>query len=191
MPKSDPYIELDDYAPVADRIELFYQRYPSGRITTRLLLGNEREVVVKAFVYRLTEDRLPAATGLASERIGDGEVNAHSCLENTETSAIGRALANLGFAASRRRPSREEMEKVGRRSRLAVREREPSHGGRSTNAAAREDLLRLVATSRHAGLSERRAAILSRAVIQAPGLSAARIRKIELSLRAWIRRKKL
>jgi len=41
-------------------------------------------------------------------------VNAVACLENTETSAIGRALANLGFTASRQRPSAEEMAKVAR-----------------------------------------------------------------------------
>jgi len=33
-------------------------------------------------------------------------------LENCETSAIGRALANAGFAAKGKRPSREEMAKV-------------------------------------------------------------------------------
>src|SRR6476620_3363242 len=101
MPKSDSTIPLDDYAPVADRIELFYSRFPDGRITSKLLPRTDLEIVVKAFVYRHAEDTLPAATGLASERIGDGEVNMYACLENTETSAIGRALANLGFSASR------------------------------------------------------------------------------------------
>jgi hypothetical protein len=33
-------------------------------------------------------------------------------LENCETSAIGRALANAGYAAKGKRPSREEMSKV-------------------------------------------------------------------------------
>jgi hypothetical protein len=33
-------------------------------------------------------------------------------LENGETSAIGRALANAGYAAKGKRPSREEMSKV-------------------------------------------------------------------------------
>jgi len=35
-------------------------------------------------------------------------------LENCETSAIGRALANAGYAAKGKRPSREEMGKVAR-----------------------------------------------------------------------------
>jgi hypothetical protein len=35
-------------------------------------------------------------------------------LENCETSAIGRALANAGYAAKGKRPSKEEMIKVAR-----------------------------------------------------------------------------
>ena len=35
-----------------------------------------------------------------------------SALEVCETSAIGRALANLGYAAKGKRPSREEMSKA-------------------------------------------------------------------------------
>src|SRR3954447_8542681 len=105
---------LADYALVSDRITLFYQRYPAGRIVTRLHSRTEREVTFRALVYRGPDDPRPAATGWASEREGDGEVNQVACLENTETSAIGRALANLGFTASVRRPSREEMEKAER-----------------------------------------------------------------------------
>src|SRR3954447_13947493 len=112
---------LADYALVSDRITLFYQRYPAGRIVTRLHSRTEREVTFQALVYRGPDDHRPAATGWASERRGDGEINEVACLENTETSAIGRALANLGFTASTRRPSREEMEKAAReRVRLAV-----------------------------------------------------------------------
>ena len=192
MPKTDSFFSPDQYATVAERIELFYSRFPLGRINTELVGRADGEITFKALVYRSADDTFAAATGWASEREGDSDINTVACLENTETSAVGRALANLGFTASSKRPSREEMEKVGRlRARLAVHEREPAHGSLSSNALAREDLLRLVATSRHAGLSERRAAILSRAVIQAPGASAARIRKIELSLRAWITRKEL
>jgi len=191
MPKSDPFIELDDYTPVADRIDLFYSKFPNGRITTKLLPGNDRDVVVKAFVYRLADDRLPAATGLASERIGDGEVNMHSCLENTETSAIGRALANLGFAASRRRPSREEMAKVARSGSVrAVRERraEPIP---SNTPAATYDLIRLIAKCEQKGLSNRRSEIIRNQVRQNSALSSDRVRKIESILRSWIRRKEL
>src|SRR5205823_14972331 len=114
MPKTDPAVPLDDYAPVADRIALFYARFPMGRIVTKLVTHTEAEVVFKALVYRTPEEPLPAATGWASERVGDGDINSVACLENTETSAVGRALANLGLTASRSRPSLEEMEKAAR-----------------------------------------------------------------------------
>src|SRR6266540_2079904 len=121
MPKSDPNLPIDGYAPVANRITLFYEKYPEGRIVTELISNSAREILFKALVYRTSSDPNAAATGWASEREGDGEVNAVACLENTETSAIGRALANLGFTASRRRPSYEEMQKADRaRQRLAT-----------------------------------------------------------------------
>jgi hypothetical protein len=116
--------DLAAYALVADRITLFYERYPAGRIVTELVSRTEREVTFRALVFRGADDVRPAATGWASEREGDGQINEVACLENTETSAVGRALANLGFTASSRRPSREEMEKAARqRAWLASRPR--------------------------------------------------------------------
>jgi hypothetical protein len=58
------------------------------------------------------------ATGYAEEVRGAGNVNRTSHVENCETSAIGRALANCGMAGSdmSKRPSREEMAKVQRTS---------------------------------------------------------------------------
>jgi NADH/NAD ratio-sensing transcriptional regulator Rex len=67
--------------------------------------------VVKAYVY--LGDTL-VSTGLAYEKNGEGYVNKTSHLENCETSAIGRALANFNYAGSKR-PSREEMQKASPR----------------------------------------------------------------------------
>jgi hypothetical protein len=119
MPKGDSSFNPADYAPVADRITAFYERHPTGRITTKLVSRLDRgdgvyEITVRAKVFRTTEDERAAATGYASEREDDGDINAVACVENTETSAIGRALANLGFTASKQRPSVEEMAKADR-----------------------------------------------------------------------------
>ena len=128
MPKTTPDFDPETYAPVAERIELFYERFPTGRILTELVQHTEREVIFRAAVYRAAEDREPAATGWAAERVGDGEVNAVACLENTETSAIGRALANLGFLASRLRPSAEEVGLTSQPLKLSTRLSERARG---------------------------------------------------------------
>jgi hypothetical protein len=154
VPKSDLPIAAE-YAPVADRIALFYERFPEGRIITQLTMHNEREIVFRASVYRTECSRVPSSTGWASERIGDGDINTVACLENTETSAIGRALANLGFTASRLRPSLEEMEKADRaRQRRAA---QPLDADLQRVADARTDLLVMLRTARRYGVRPVRA----------------------------------
>jgi hypothetical protein len=180
---------LADYAPVSDRITLFYQRYPAGRIVTQLHSRTDREITFRALVFRGADDRRPAATGWASEREGDGEVNAVACLENTETSAIGRALANLGFTASVRRPSREEMEKAAReRARLVAR---PAVVGETDpvqrRANAVHDVRSLIERAEAIGFSERRAETLRGALEQAE-LTPRTLMRLERRVRGWMAR---
>lgn len=198
MPKSDPSRPLDGYAPVANRIALFYSTYPEGRITTKLLPARREEIAVKAFVYRRQGDTLPAATGLASERIGDGEVNTYACLENTETSAIGRALANLGFAASDKRPSREEMEKVQRAkgavsyrsgsTRTGIARAAESAAPAYNDVAAHHDLLLLMDRAEQCGYSPRRLDVLRKRLEANPIIAEPDAIRIENALRGWVLR---
>lgn len=102
---------LDDYEPVADRIKKFWDKYPNGRILTEIKLINETEVVVQASIFTDREDVRPASVDWAHETRGSSNINRASFLENCSTSAIGRGLATLGFS-TKKRPSREEMEKV-------------------------------------------------------------------------------
>jgi hypothetical protein len=115
---------LDDYETVESRIKKFYELHPDGRITTQwasdyLISGaipTPFTWVVKASVYLNVEDQennRPKATGYAFERDGTGGANQTSALENAETSAIGRALANMALSGNKR-ASREEMQKVAR-----------------------------------------------------------------------------
>ena len=182
MPKYEVVSDGGEYARVADRITLFYARYPTGRILTRLVSRTEHEITVQAYVYRSLEEQRPSATGLAAERIGDGDVNTVACLENTETSAIGRALANLGFTASRNRPSLEEMEKAARtRTRLhpAVHER----------ADAAFEVLSLLTAARRNGLSAARASVLEGAITSADA-SPESTEGIARLLRSWLARRR-
>ena len=172
MPKINPEFDPESYAPVAERVELFYEKHPTGRILTELVQHTEREIVFRAAVYRSADDREPGATGWAAERVGDGEVNAVACLENTETSAIGRALANLGFLASRLRPSAEEVARV-------VRGKE--------RAEVEPDLLQLLRTAERAGLGAARAQALRVRVTR--GLPAAELAEVQHELRRFVQRK--
>ena len=103
---------LDDYEPVEDRLLKFWKDYPDGRIETELIEAATNRFIVMARLYRTEADQRYWVSGLAFETITDRGVNATSALENCETSAIGRALANCGYATRGKRPSREEMSKA-------------------------------------------------------------------------------
>jgi len=195
VPKHELLFDVGEYAPVADRITLFYGRFPTGRIITRLISRTDQEITVQAFVFRSVEDQRPSATGLASERIGDGDVNTVACLENTETSAVGRALANLGLTASSQRPSREEMLKANRERALRVSEAPPRrltatgapHGSVALqrNADRVMDALDLLAVAQRAGLSPCRARRLRETLVR-PTASEATVDRVERVLRSWV-----
>jgi hypothetical protein len=111
---------LADYETVEERIRRFYDAHPDGRIVTHDYTSQfDRESGVwrvQAMVFESSADQaadLVKATGFAFEVDGTAGANKTSALENCETSAIGRALANAGFSGNKR-TSREEMEKVAR-----------------------------------------------------------------------------
>ena len=104
---------LDDYEPVASRLDRFLKAHPDARIITDLVHYLSDVCVFKCELW--LDDEI-IATGWAEEVRGQGNVNKTSHLENCETGAVGRALANAGLSGSdfAKRPSREEMSKVQR-----------------------------------------------------------------------------
>ena len=115
-----PKFNLADYETVEERIKKFYAEHPDGRIVTKLVYDyagdGPRTWVFMAKVYLTAGDqaaKLPKATGYASEIDGTGGANNGSAAENAETSAIGRALANMNLSGNKR-ASRQEIEKVNR-----------------------------------------------------------------------------
>jgi hypothetical protein len=103
---------LADYEPVEVRLEKFIKDYPAFRISTELEVVEAARYIVKAYLFKDASDSVAWATGYAEETVTARGVNQTSALENCETSAIGRALANAGYAPKGKRPSREEMSKV-------------------------------------------------------------------------------
>lgn len=111
-----------NYETVEERLRRFKKDWPDSRIETELVdvVGNigRSRWTVKASVWKdrtsaTGEYDRPDSTGYAMEIDGSGRANDTSALENCETSAIGRALANLNYQGNRR-ATREEMEKVQR-----------------------------------------------------------------------------
>jgi hypothetical protein len=123
----------DDYEPVEHRIKRFLTDHKDGRILT-YLESDPNNMDYAVFRAHVEVNGTLLATGW-SQAIRDKElsvskggqeyesVNYTSWLENAETSAIGRALANAGYQGSKR-ASREEMQKAGDREEAGQRESE-------------------------------------------------------------------
>ncbi len=103
---------LEDYETVEERLVKFWKDHPDGRISTTLVEHTLQRFIVQASVFRTEVDAPAWTTGFAEETVSTRGVNSTSALENCETSAIGRALANAGYVTKGKRPSREEMSKV-------------------------------------------------------------------------------
>ena len=106
--------DLSQYETVESRLEKFIEDFPDFRIDTVMESFTNGQFIVRAALYRTFADGSPFSTGYAEEKITDRGVNSTSALENCETSAIGRALANAGYAAKGKRASQSEMAKVAR-----------------------------------------------------------------------------
>jgi len=104
--------DLENYETVDERIHKFWEMYPTGSITTDLFSearpDGRLEWICKATIKREANDTV-VVTGWATEYEGANKFAPTNAPELAETSAIGRAIANLGFSKVGKRPSREEM----------------------------------------------------------------------------------
>lgn len=109
---------LENYVEVKDRIATFIADFPNGSIKSFIRHLEGDVVVVEARVFRTIEECIADVytSGFSREIEGKGNVNKTSHLENCETSAIGRALANMGYGVDVNRASRSEMLKVARQN---------------------------------------------------------------------------
>jgi hypothetical protein len=105
----------EDYIDVAERLRAWYEAYPNARIETEIVSLSDKNVVVKAWAYRgEVADEKPAGTGHASMAIpGSTPYTRGSELENTETSAVGRALVMAGLPSKKVASGDEIRSKAG------------------------------------------------------------------------------
>lgn len=84
------------YTQVAQRVEVFRKHIGDQLgMESDIVVDDGKRVVIKATIK--SRDGFVVATGWAEELRGSNPVNKMACIENTETSAYGRALANLGI----------------------------------------------------------------------------------------------
>jgi hypothetical protein len=121
--------DLDSYTDVAERIRLFYEKYPDGRLTTvdwqvQPDLGGKAYVWVHAKAYRNPDDPLPG-DGIAWEPVpGPSKFTEDSELMNAQTAAWGRAIVALGF----------ETKKIASKQEVQARTNGDAHGLQASRA---------------------------------------------------------
>ena len=120
------------YLTVARRIRDFRDKHPDYTISTKIL-SNADTVLVKATI-RDHEGRT-LATGHAEEIRNATKILTTSCIETTETSAVGRALSYLGYLGSHIAGAEEMEIAIEYQGQLAVVERLKAH-----NEAVREHI---------------------------------------------------
>ena len=97
-----------DYVMVKDRIIFFNDNCPNGSIITESK-ATDNSFIFKSKITPDVENPSRYFTGHAEEIIGSSQINKTSALENCETSAWGRALANLGIGLDTSVASYEEV----------------------------------------------------------------------------------
>lgn len=87
------------YLQVVHRVNLFRESYGLAySIETEILVDDGTRVLMVAYIK--DNDGRVVGKGHAEEIRNAGPVNRTSAIENCETSAIGRALANIGLAGN-------------------------------------------------------------------------------------------
>lgn len=108
--RNDDDFDSASYVKVNVRLKQFHAEHKNGRVDTSYAF-HEGAMVMKAALYRDVKDEHPAATGHAFlERLDGDKVG-----EYTETVAVGRALAMMGYEIEKSLASGEEMNRFKER----------------------------------------------------------------------------
>lgn len=110
-------IHNKEYQTVAERIAKFRDAHPEMSINSDIVQNTEA-VIIKTSIIDV--DNRTLATGYAEEVRGSSNINKTSALENCETSAVGRALAFLGYGG-------EQIASANEVSSAAIQQAEMEH----------------------------------------------------------------
>lgn len=100
-------IQNKDYVLVNDRIKYFRENFKGYSMTSKIKHISDKGVIIKAYIRN--EHGVVVATGYANEKAGSNFINKTSLIENCETSAWGRALANFGIGVDSSVASADEV----------------------------------------------------------------------------------
>jgi len=100
-------IKGKDYVTVNERLKYFREKFAGYSLTTEIHHLSEKGVVMVATIRN--DKEVAVATGIAHETHGSSFINKTSFIENCETSAWGRALANFGIGIDANVASADEV----------------------------------------------------------------------------------
>ena len=83
------------YVEVSERLKFFRANYPDYSLLSDVVEITETTITIKATILDKKQNQI--ASGIAQEVKGSSFINKTSYVENCETSAWGRALANFGI----------------------------------------------------------------------------------------------
>lgn len=95
------------YVTVNERLKYFRQHFAGYSLTSEITHLNENGVIIRASLKN-NED-IEVASGYAHEKQNSSFINKTSFIENCETSAWGRALANFGIGVDETVASADEV----------------------------------------------------------------------------------
>jgi len=100
-------IKGKNYVEVNERLKYFREYFKGYSLLSEIVELTDERIVIKARI--LSPDLIEVANGLAYELAGSSFINKTSYIENCETSAWGRALANFGIGLDNSVASADEV----------------------------------------------------------------------------------
>tara|TARA_R110002050_G_scaffold300032_1_gene467432 strand:+ start:742 stop:1218 length:477 start_codon:yes stop_codon:yes gene_type:complete len=100
-------IKGKNYVEVNERLKYFRANFKGYCLISEIVELTDERIVIKAKI--LSPDLIEVANGLAYELSGSSFINKTSYIENCETSAWGRCLANFGIGLDNSVASADEV----------------------------------------------------------------------------------